>query len=66
MFKENEFRAQVVRAGKTMKDIAECLGVDESTVYRKIRAGGDFSRDQINKLILFLKIDNPSSIFFAD
>lgn len=66
MFKENEFRAQVVRAGKTMKEVAECLGVDESTVYRKIKANGDFSRDQINKLISFLEIENPSFIFFAD
>ena len=66
MFKENEFRAQVVRAGKTMKEVAECLGVDESPVYRKIKANGDFSRDQINKLISFLEIENPSFIFFAD
>lgn len=66
MFKENEFRAQIVRAGKSMKEVAECLGVDESTVYRKIRADGDFSRDQINRLIAFLGIEDPSSIFFAD
>ena len=52
MFKENEFRAQVVRAGKTNKELASYLGIDESTLYRKIKAGGNFTREEINKMII--------------
>ena len=40
MFKENEFRAQIVRAGKTNKEVANHLGIDESTLYRKIKEYG--------------------------
>lgn len=65
MFKENEFRAQIVRAGKTNKEVANHLGIDESTLYRKIKAGGNFTREEINKMIIFLEIKNPGEIFFA-
>lgn len=65
MFKENEFRAQIVRAGKTNKEVASHLGIDESTLYRKIKAGGNFTREEINKMIIFLEIKNPGEIFFA-
>lgn len=65
MFRENEFRAQIVRAGKTNREVANHLGVDESTLYRKIKAGGNFTREEINKLIIFLEIKNPEDIFFA-
>lgn len=64
MFNENEFRAQVIRAGKTMKQVAEFLGIDVSTLYRKIRAGGNFTREEINGLIDFLQIETPMLIFF--
>ena len=64
MFNENEFRAQVIRAGKTMKQVAEFLGIDVSTLYRKIRAGGNFTREEINSLIDFLQIETPMLIFF--
>lgn len=65
MFKENEFRAQIVRAGKTNKELANYLGINEATLYRKIKAGGNFTRDEINKMIVFLNIENPGDIFFA-
>ena len=34
MFNRNEFKAQIARAGKTSKELAEFLGIDESTLYR--------------------------------
>lgn len=66
MFNKNEFMAQLVRNGKTIKDIAGYLGINEATVYRKINADGNFTRREINKLIQFLDIDDPKFIFFAD
>lgn len=66
MFNKKEFRAQVARAEKTYKEIAEHLGIDESTLYRKIQNDGSFTREEINKLIDFLSISDPRDIFFAD
>ena len=65
MFKENEFRAQVVRAGKTNKELTSYLGIDESELYRKIKARGNVTREEINKMIIFLNIEKPADIFFA-
>jgi len=66
MFNKTEFRVQVTRSEKTYKEIAEHLGIDESTLWRKIQNNGSFTREEINKLINFLCIANPEAIFFAD
>lgn len=66
MFDRTEFRVQVIRANKTYKEVAECLEIDESTLYRKIQNNGSFTREEINKLIEFLNISDPKAIFFAD
>jgi DNA-binding CsgD family transcriptional regulator len=65
MFDKTEFRVQVTRSEKTYKEIAEYLGIDESTLWRKIQNDGSFTREEINKLINFLGIVNPEAIFFA-
>lgn len=66
MFRENELRAQIKRANKTNKEVAAHLGIDESTLYRKIKANGNFTREEINKMVDFLEIDDPKDIFFAE
>ena len=66
MFDEKRFRAQMVLADVTMKKLAEILGIDESTLYRKIKAGGAFSRSEINTMIPVLKITKPMDIFFTE
>lgn len=65
MFDRTEFRVQVVRANKTYKEVAECLEIDESTLYRKIQNNGSFTREEIGKLIGFLNISDPKAIFFC-
>lgn len=67
MFDKNRFKAMVVLRGRTLEDVSNALGINKSTLYRKIEErDGDFSREEINKLIDFLHIENPSAIFFAD
>lgn len=66
MFDRKEYRVAVARAEKTNKEIAEYLGINESTLYRKVQDNGSFTREEINKLIEFLDIKNPAAIFFAD
>jgi DNA invertase Pin-like site-specific DNA recombinase len=65
MFDKKRFKAQVVLSGKTYQEIAKELGVDQSTLYRKINADGNFTRSEINALIDILDIENPQDIFFA-
>ena len=66
MFNETEFKVQVIRAHKTNKEIAEFLGIDESTLWRKLQNNGSFTREEISKLILLPDIEDPKAIFFAD
>ena len=65
MFNKNRFRAQLVLIGKTMRWLAEQLDIDESTLYRKVNSDGNFSREEINKMIIIMQIEDPMEIFFA-
>lgn len=66
MFDKNRFRAQIILAGMTAKELADKIGIDESTLYRKINADGNFTRKEIGKIVEILHIDDPKDIFFAD
>lgn len=65
MFDEIKFRQAVLASGKTYREIAKALDINESTLSRKITNGGSFTRDEINTLIDFLDIKDPMEIFFA-
>lgn len=64
-FDKLEFNAQMARKGKKRMDLAKALGIDPSTLYRKIENDGDFDRNQIAIIIDFLELENPMPIFFA-
>lgn len=66
LFDKRKFKAQMVLAGVSSKELAEKLGINESTLYRKINSNGNFTRTEINNIILLLSIDDPKDIFFAD
>ena len=65
MFNLPEFRAAMARCGITKKEVAAALDISEVTLWRKLNRDGDFSREEINKLIDCLQIDDPSAVFFA-
>lgn len=64
MFNRTEFEVYVIRAGLNYKELAKMLNVDASTLYRKIKNGGAFSREEIAILMKVLNIENPMGIFF--
>ena len=66
MFNKLEFNAQIARKGMLKKDVAKALGIDVSTLYRKMEKDGDFSREEMATLIELLGIEDPKEIFFAD
>lgn len=65
MFDKLKFKAAVVGKGKTMKDVAIAIGVNESTLYRKVNGVSQFSREEIQTICRYLELDSPIEIFFA-
>ena len=66
MFDKRKFQAQMVLMGINGRKLSEMLNINESTLSRKLNDDGNFSREEINKLIEILHIDNPKDSFFAD
>lgn len=66
MFNKLKFKAAVIESGKTIADVAEYLNINESTLYRKINGTSEFSRDEIQNICVFLKLDSPLEIFLQN
>ena len=63
MHNKRLLEAQFVIAGKTKSEVAESMGLNPNTLYRKIN-DGTFKLLEINQLIEILGIEDPASIFF--
>ena len=68
MFDRNKFRAKVVGAGLTLEEVARQLGINPSTLDRKMSGISDFSRNEIQVLrkILSMTAAECDEIFFAE
>ena len=55
MFNERRFKAQVVLAGMTMRQVAAELGIDEATLYRKMSGKSDFTAKKYSSFAISLK-----------
>lgn len=66
MFDEQKFRAAAILSGLSMDQIANQLGINSTTLYRKLKRNGDFSRSEIQILRSLFIVKNTDSIFFAD
>lgn len=66
MFNEREFNAQLARKGIKKAELAEYLGMTYTSLYRKIKEDGKFTREELAKIIDYLGIEDPTSIFFAE
>ena len=65
MVNVNLLRSYIVRAGYKQKDVAKMLGMSEQTFTRKLKKRV-FGTDEAAKIVEFLHIENPQSVFFAD
>lgn len=65
MFDKKLFKASVVLAGFTLRQVAVELNIDEATLYRKMNGESDFYRREIQQLCSLLRIKDPAAIFFA-
>lgn len=64
MLNVNELKAAMIRHGYTQKTMAETIGVSERTFSTRLKTG-DFGSKEIEIMMDALKLDNPTSIFFA-
>lgn len=60
----NGLKAAWVKKGLTQAEVAKKLDISSRTLSERMKKGV-FGSDEIEKMINFLDIDNPISIFFA-
>lgn len=57
---------EMKRKGVTAYKLSEVLGIDRSTFSKKCNGQSEFKQSEIQKIIEFLGIENPTPIFFAE
>lgn len=50
--------------GHTIAEYCEAIGISKSSYYKKVRGTSDFTQEEIQKSIDFLKLESPVPIFF--
>lgn len=65
----NKLRGKIIENGLSVKDLADKLEIDRSTLYRKMNSEGDTmtisDAEKISK-ILDLSLEEVNSIFFSE
>lgn len=51
-------------SGHTIAEYCEAIGISKSSYYKKVRGTSDFTQEEIQKSIDFLKLESPVPIFF--
>ncbi|MEE0968561.1 MAG: helix-turn-helix transcriptional regulator [Clostridia bacterium] len=51
--------------GKTISDMCRMLGISRSAFYRKRKGISEFTQNEIRKIVMYLELDSPVEIFFA-
>lgn len=65
MFNKTKFKAAMILAGKTQKDLADALNINTATLYRKVNGASEFTLEEIRILCEELNLDSPMDIFFS-
>ena len=67
MFSRNKFKAKIIASGFTVEKLANILGINTATLYRKINGSSDFSRSEMQIIRQTLNIGpkDMDEIFFA-
>lgn len=66
MFQEEKLRQALAVKGISLQEMAKILGINPSTLYRKMVGESDFYRNEMVIICKTLEIQNISEIFFAE
>ncbi len=68
MFHANELRAELVRRELSVEDVAKQMGIDKTSLYRKLKGDSEFLRIEIEKLVNILQLNGEDvlRIFFTN
>ena len=58
----NKLKGAIVANGKDQKQIAEELGIDKSTFYRKMKEGGTFSIGEASRMAEIIPLSDAEAI----
>lgn len=67
MLDRNKLKGKIVECGFSMEKIAQILGINPATLYRKLTMESEFTRNEIAalKTALNLSLQEIDDIFFA-
>ena len=65
MFEKKQLRAELVIAGISQAELARRLGINKSTLYKKINGITEWTLSEIRKVGEVLGVDKIPRIFFA-
>lgn len=60
----DRLKGLIVQNRKTQEDVAKYIGMTPKTFYLRMKKGV-FGSDEIEKMIDYLNIEDPTSVFFA-
>lgn len=69
MVNVNKLKGKLIEKGSNVSELAKAIGIDKSTLYRKLRSNGEeISIKEANLIIktLDLNIEEVNSIFFSN
>ena len=62
---EKKLKAELILKGMKLEDYAQYLGINKSTLYRKIKGISDFSLPEIKKSMILFGNETAEKIFFT-
>jgi len=65
MFSEKALRDLIAERGVKIKSVAAAMGIEPSTLYRKMKGQLDFTRTEIQRCCEFFGLDEMNDVFFA-
>lgn len=62
MVATNKLKGIIVERGTTQQNVAESIGINRSTFYRKMKNGGDFSIGEAQKIAEKIPLINEEAV----
>ena len=64
----SKLKGKIVERNTTQEELANKIGIDKSTFYRKMKQNGNFSIKEVNLIVSTLNLskDEAMSIFFSE